>query len=470
MAAIIETLTASGGAESPGFLNDLIGQLWPNISIAGSRMIKDIVEPMFATMLPSPLNGLQFTKIDLGTVPIRITNVDVHKTENDGIKLDLDLDWDGECDIDLDGKMIPKMGIKHIKLKGRLSVLLCPLTNVIPLIGAAQIAFINPPSLRLDFTDAASIAGLAVIDRAIRNVILNIIASMAVLPNRFLVKVDPNNDFFKTYQHPLGVLRLTVESGSNFGEEKKSKNFLKRLVHDVPDCFVKVIVSAEGAWQTQTAKNDHHPQWNETNDFLVADYEQAIEFDVKDDDTTSDDAIGVATTTVKALLLTGGRHELDLTHHGEATEGKLTISGKFHQFVPDADSLSQDGPGVHGMLSILVASVFGVKGRREELKPSVKVSWGELSFRTAIKSDSAGSDIENPSFDQAFKVPIRAGMVPGPPVRFALLDGETEKGTAEITLDHVLSAPDMVLRGEFDVGDGATVRACIWLRGTKLVE
>ena len=107
--SLVEKLTASGGAESPGFLNDLIVQLWPNMSVAVARTIGEIAEPMFATMLPSPLNTLRFEKINLGHVPVHISNVDVHKTENEGIKLDVDIDWDGNCDIELDGKMVPKI-------------------------------------------------------------------------------------------------------------------------------------------------------------------------------------------------------------------------------------------------------------------------------------------------------------------------------------------------------------------------
>jgi hypothetical protein len=97
-------------------------------------MTKSIVEPMFATMLPAPANSLKFTKIDLGTEPLKLSNVDVHKTPGGAIKLDLDLDWDGLCNITLDGQMMPSVGIKELKLSGRLSILLGPLTNVIPLV------------------------------------------------------------------------------------------------------------------------------------------------------------------------------------------------------------------------------------------------------------------------------------------------------------------------------------------------
>lgn len=467
MAAVVESLQALGGTESPGFLNALVAQLWPNICVAGAQMIKNIAEPMFGTMLPAPLNTLQFTKIDLGHMPLTFANVDVHRTENEGIKLDMDLTWDGVCDIELKASKIPKIGVEHVKLKGRLSVLLCPLTNVIPLIGATQFAFISPPTLHLDFTDAGGIGDLAIVDRAIRKVVLSVISSMAVLPNRFLFKLDPNSDYFKTYQHPIGILRLTVESGQNFGEEKKSKNLLKRLVHDVPDCFVKVKISPADEWKTQTVKNNRHPEWNETNDFLVSDLDQIIELDVQDDDTISDDDMGVGATTVKQLLAAGGKLELSLLHKDQPTDRTLRISGRFFQFAPDAASLSERGAGTHGLLTVMVASAFGIAGRRQDLKPSVKVSWGDRNFRTVIKSDAPGMDIENPSFDQTFSFPITAGMVPGPPVRIALLDKEAETGAIEVSIEEVLAAANFAVEKKFDVGNGAQILAGVWVRGTR---
>lgn len=70
-------------------------------------MIKQVVEPMFKTMLPGPLSSLHFTKIDFGTVPVVFSNVNVTKTELDGIHLEMNVDWKGKCDIELDADMMP---------------------------------------------------------------------------------------------------------------------------------------------------------------------------------------------------------------------------------------------------------------------------------------------------------------------------------------------------------------------------
>ncbi|TDZ15515.1 Extended synaptotagmin-2 [Colletotrichum orbiculare MAFF 240422] len=482
MASLVDKLTASGGSESAGFLNDIVAQLWPHINIAAGRMTKEIVEPMLAKMLPGPLASLRFAKLDLGSEPMRFSSVDVHKTDNDGIKLDMDLHWDGNCDIELEGKMVPKVGIEKVHLAGRLSILLCPLTDIIPLIGAAQVAFINPPTLKLDFTNAANIADCFLIEKTVRKVILDIVASMAVLPNRYYVKLDSGNDWFRAYQHHLGVLRLTVERATGVSGPKKSgaKRLLDKIIKDVPDCFCAVAVGAEEPWRTSVRKNDRDPVWNETHDFLVADFEQVVSLDVDDDDPVSDDDIGVASTTVKAILLEGGAHELDLTHKGEPTGAKITLRAEFHNFVSDAGALTastsaeggggeEEGEGrIVGLATVLVASAAGLRGDRDELKPSVKVSWGAREFQTPVKSYSPGTDIFNPGFDSAFKMPVTADMVASPGgFKIALLNATDETGAVEVPFADVLDAPGLVKAGDFDVGGGATVRASIALRGLR---
>ncbi|KAI3545261.1 C2 domain-containing protein [Colletotrichum abscissum] len=477
MAGIVDELTASGGTESAGFLNDIIEQLWPNINVAGCRMVKEIVEPMFATMLPGPLASLKFVKLDLGTVPMQVAEVDVHKVDNGGIKLDMDVIWEGKSDIELDGKMVPKLGIEHVHLKGRLSILLAPLTNIIPLIGAAQVAFINPPELKLDFTNAANIADWALVDKAVRKVILDIIASMAVLPNRYLVKLDSNNDYFRTYLPHLGALRLTIERAICINGPKKSgaKRLLAKIVKDVPDCYAKVNVGAEEEWRTSVKKNDHDPEWNETHDFLVADYDQRIFIDVQDDDLGGDDDIGIATTTVKDILLNGGSQELALTHKDEPTDAKIVVHAKFYNFVDNAEVItstqSENEHQIVGLATVLIASALGLQGQRDELNPSIKVTWGTREFRTAAKTYSPGTDIFNPSFDQAFRIPVTADLLANPAnFKISLLNKADETGAVEIPFQDVLQAPGLIKEESFDVGSGATVRASISLRGLQVAH
>jgi len=90
-------LAVSAAGEHVGFLSDIMKQLWGYVRVAGAASIKETVEPMFKDMMPGPLSGLHFTKIDLGSIPIRMDNVVVHKVDakNNTLQFDLDLVWDG---------------------------------------------------------------------------------------------------------------------------------------------------------------------------------------------------------------------------------------------------------------------------------------------------------------------------------------------------------------------------------------
>jgi Ca2+-dependent lipid-binding protein len=341
-----------------------------------------------------------------------------------------------------------------------------------------QISFINPPTLKLDFTGAANVADSDLIDSTVRKVILSVISSMFVLPNRFLVKLDSANDYFKTYQPHSGVLRLTVEGATGIAGKKRkgAKRLLDKVLKDVPDCYCKVNVGAEEVWKTSTKKNDTDPNWGETHDFLVMDHDQGIFIDIQDDDLAGDDDIGLAVTTVKQLLLNGGTQELGLVHKSQPTEGKITIKAQYYRLVPEAGGLTAESSGggagqIVGLATILVASAFGLQGERDKLNPAIRVSWGKTEFKTAAKTYSAGTDIFNPSWDTSFRVPVTAEMVANPSAFvMALMDKGKDVGTVEVPFAEVMGAPGLVLEKEFEVGGGARIRASISLRGTRLAQ
>ena len=315
-------------------------------------------------------------------------------------------------------------------------------------------------------------------DKTVRNTILSIINSMFTLPNRFLVKLDANADYFKTYHYALGVARVTVEKAWGFSEEAKSgaKKLFSKLTRAAPDCYAQVELGGEEPWRTATLNNTHKPAWNETHDFVVCEYEQCIRIDINDHDVNGDDDVGMAVTTVREILLAGGHQELSMTDKGQDTGGKVSVSCQFFSCAAETSSLAASdhkGDGqISGIATVLVAGAYGIEGPRKELKPSVVVNWGkDQRFQTAIKSDAPGSDISNPAFDQAFRIPITpsqmTGLISSTPNKFriALMNGEAEIGAAEIPFASVTSAPQMTLEQNFDVGNGATVRASISVRG-----
>ena len=89
-------------------------------------------------------------------------------------------------------------------------------------IGASQISFINPPTLKLDFTGAADIADFWMVDSTVRTMVLDLINSMVTLPNRYLYKLDANNDYFKTHLQPLGIVRVSIEKAWGFSKQAET--------------------------------------------------------------------------------------------------------------------------------------------------------------------------------------------------------------------------------------------------------
>lgn len=246
------------------------------------------------------------------------------------------------------------------------------------------------------------------------------------------------------------------------------------VLREKPDCYVKIDVGAEPAWKTSIKNETNKPEWNETHDFVVSDLDQYIKIDVEDSDVgTGDDEVGIAVTTVREILATGGQmQEFSLLHKGEESSGRVSVACQFYPFeTTDKSFTAADHKGdglMTGLVTILVPSASGIPGKREELKPSVVVTWGEKNrFQTGIMEDAPGTDINNPAFDSNFRIPVTPDMVGNnaPKFRIALLNGEKELGGAEVPLADVLKAPAMNLENAFDVGNGAKVKASICLRG-----
>lgn len=271
----------------------------------------------------------------------------------------------------------------------------------------------------------------------------------------------------------MGMIRVTVEKAWGFGEEAQSstRKFFNKLTRAAPDCYATVEVGAEELWQTSTKNNTNNPSWNETHDFVVSDFDQCIKIDVKDHDVNGDDDVGLAVTTVREILVAGGSQELPLVLGGQETDGRVSVSAQFFKYVADAGSLTASdhkGDGrLSGIATILIAGAYGIQGPRETLKPSVVVTWGTQKFQTVIKTDAPGTDISNPAFDQSFRLPISTDLVGSSPdnFRIALLNGEQEIGAVDIPFANVADASDKILQQKFDVGNGASVRASIRLRG-----
>lgn len=318
---------------------------------------------------------------------------------------------------------------------------------------------------------------------------MDVICSMAVLPNRYLYKLDTTSDWFKTYLPHLGVLRLTVEKATGLEYPKKTGGATGKIegllakvgLKDVPDPFANVTVGAEPSFRSKTKDDCLEPVWEETHDFLIADYDQNVVIEVSDEDLGENDAMGKTTISVRKLLQGGPQaQDLPLVRKDlPESKGRVTVRAQYFTFVDDANTLSaaQDaGEGeIIGLATVLIASAVNLQGKRDDLKPNVKVAWGKdpkQVFNTTTQTYYPGMDIFNPSFDQGFKFPITKGMLANPPgFEITLMNGTEETvGTVELPFEEVLNAEGCIKGGELDVGGGVQVRAQISVRGLQLAK
>jgi len=477
--SITAAVLSSGGTESLGWLNDIIKQMWPNINAAAATMVKELVEPGLREGLPGPLNGLKFTKISLGSAPPRFDNIDVFTQTEGSIKLNIDLHWVAEdFDIELATGII-SAGVESIKIVGRLSVLMGPLVNTLPCIGAVQLAFINPPIIDLNFSGVASIADWSFVEEKITETVQSILASMLVLPNRMLTTLLVENDFCQTYKEPPGIARVTVVKGNNFRPEA---GFLRK---DVPDIYVKTKFGAFDPWQTSVQHNKTDPVWNERKDFVFSDDDQVIKVEAWDEDTFNpDDRVGTASGTVGQFLLDDdGLKTLKLADKdGAPIDGDITLQVEAYKCVQDLSSFelpdfegNEHNDCICGFMIILVGKGIDIPVPKT-YSTFVKVEWGpSQNFVTAPITDAPGIDATNPSYDTPFLIPLTQELIKSNKehdVVFTVMNSfegdETELGTTSVTFDSIMESSTKTITGdkEESIGDeGLKLRYQVSLRG-----
>lgn len=459
-------------SEHVNFLTDLIARLWPNLSPAIGETIIAAVGPLFKDLLPGPLSSLHFTKCDLGTVPMKFDNIVVHPRKKGTIQFDVDVIWDGACDIRLKAGMGVNLGVKNIKLLGRMQFLMRPLSDVLPCLGAIQYSFINTPALVLDFTGLGNVADVGGVDATIRGIIKDAIAGVMVLPNRLAYKMDLACDYRDAFVPPVGIVRITAVGGRGF-EIEKGVGFQK---DDVPDVYLKIKLGSK-IWQTSVVKDDLTPEWKETSDFVLSDTDQIVKVDAWDQDTgkfDSDDFLGSADLTIADMLLAGKTMEVPLLNDNNiATGAFVTLHCEICELNTDPKSYTLPPAENHigGLLTIIVTNAFDLPITKEEAESFVKVKYGKQEFLTGCVVDYPGYDCLNPIYDISFLVPLTAEVLQdgAPDVTFELLNKwakPTNLGTLSISHKELLEAPENEIKEKRPIGsDGASLEFQLMLQG-----
>jgi Ca2+-dependent lipid-binding protein len=475
--------------EDSSFLTDIVSALWKHINAVAISQIQETCQPIFEQLSSYPFNNLRFTRVTLGEVPIRMDHVKVHAcqknplTKQDGVQISLDLVWDGACDIQLKSSVGP-LGIQCIQLKGRMSLLLQPLTDASSsIVGAVQYAFVNTPELKLvDFTGLAQVADWQSIKHTIQSSILQCIEEMMVLPVRSVLKIDPAISYLQMYPPPVGVARITLQEGVGFSVSASTLGG-----EDVPDVYCLLRVG-ETLWTSAVVPDSVHPVWgaNASFDVLLHDLDQILHVKVMDQNRGTlvrkgDAILGTATLTV-GQLLAHRVHDIPLcdAKKGTFTGASIQLRGDLLALVSALDSLesatsNEIDPAEHdasigGLITVVISQAFDLPIAEQTSyigdASHVRVSFGNTHCFTAV----AVVPGVNPTYDCAFTIPLTRRMLQDvsgntfhlPPIDVAVMDGLPPAegghdapgtaahcyGTLQISgAELVASSPDHILSG-----------------------
>ncbi|CAF4583689.1 unnamed protein product [Rotaria socialis] len=306
--------------ERAEWLNRIIKQMWPYANqYLDKDIFRDLLIPIIRGTSPA-LADFSFEKLDLGEVPPRIGGVKVYADNvRDQIMMDIEVFYAGDACVKAKLKGIV-CGVKDIQFVGEIRIILSPLINTIPLVGAVTYFFLRKPSIDFKLTDAGTLVDIPGLNDLMLVQINEIVASMMVLPNRqvFALARDIQIGHLR-WSNPQGVVRVFVLRAQNL-----IKADISLLGKGKSDPFVTVKLQGTKEYKTKTIDNTTDPTWNEVFEFVVEQSESdVVQFEVYDEDPGKDDFIGRAQYPLKDLV-DGGHVDTWLTLQ-DVKKGTLNV-------------------------------------------------------------------------------------------------------------------------------------------------
>ncbi|XP_043929616.1 extended synaptotagmin-3-like [Protopterus annectens] len=199
-------------------------------------------------------------------------------------------DYAGDCEINIDVQKVCKAGLKGIQLHGTLRVILEPLIRDVPLVGAITVFFIRKPVLEINWTGLTNLLDVPGLSGISDTMILDIIASYMVLPNRFTVPLIKDVSVAQLrFPMPHGVVRVHLEEAKNLIIKD---TYLGGIVKGKSDPYGLLRVGTQ-SFRSKTIKENLNPKWNEIYEFIVHEAPgQDLEVDLYDEDPDKDDFLG----------------------------------------------------------------------------------------------------------------------------------------------------------------------------------
>lgn len=432
----LRVLGSGNQDESALWLSTIIQEVWPYAANIAQSTLKEYVQPALKAAIPKGLPVPVFTKIDIGEDAIVVERVRVFErkySDTDSVPvLEADIVYDGNPQIEMKLSDFT-FGVTEAKVKGRVEILLRPVLETIPLFGAAQIGFVNRPTIDYTLSGVAAVAEQSNIKSLLKSVAEDIIGSVAVLPNRVAFKVVPNTDYFDFVAKPVGVLRVAVLCGTGF--PSTDRHVLKQAIgqSELPDVY---IMLRHGSKVHQTVRIDDRadPVWdNQIFDFVLTTESpsQQLQIEAYDYDVgSSDDFLGRANVLVSDLV----KHGASQVVLHDAPEGATPTVKLAARWLPLSSELRQIQSAIMTQRNdkirpkqcsslLLSVEIDEAKHLPSGQRPFVRVRIGNHRFQTNPTYEVPGVfSVEHPDFEQSFHIPLEGSIDASVQIVFQVLD------------------------------------------------
>ncbi|XP_077472659.1 extended synaptotagmin-3 [Stigmatopora argus] len=277
--------------EKVEWVNKVLEQAWPFFGMFMEKLLRGNIQSA-VRQSSSELKTFTFTKIHFGHIPLRIVGIQAytHEVDHREVVLDITINYEGDVDIDVQIKSAITGGVKGLKLRGMMRVILEPLVGQVPLVGGVTFFFIRRPTLEINWTGMTNILDSSAFSSFSEETIMDIIASYMVLPNRMCIPlIDQVKVDQMRFPLPRGVVRVyLVEARDLLAKD----TYMLGMVKGKSDPYATLCVGDRKV-KSKTVKENLNPSWGEVHEFVVHEAPgQELEVELYDEDTDKDDFLG----------------------------------------------------------------------------------------------------------------------------------------------------------------------------------
>lgn len=225
------------GQAKASWLTKLLALMWPYITAGAEKMVWEMLPPMLEQNKPTWMTDLSLKKFDLGDVPPTFEDIKAFPGTDPGAEdlfLEFDFEWRGQQDIQLtlnpapaflqsiplvkqivDYTMTWSVGLEQLSMKGRLRTSMIPMLFEMPIVGAIQVAFVDPPKVDFKLTMPAGKTDsgmLRYMEGFIDAFISDNVLSNYLLPDHYF---QPLTDTAQDILTPEGVMEVRLLEAQN---------------------------------------------------------------------------------------------------------------------------------------------------------------------------------------------------------------------------------------------------------------